>query len=636
VCARQAKSINQSLSALGNVIGALVEKRSHVPFRDSKLTRLLQDSLGGTAVTTLVLNLSPAWDNGPETLSTLRFGSRAQKVENRAVKNVRRSVELLERLLFDAEQKLLLAGAPPAAPSGAGRAEEEELQAKLFDCESELDLTSRALEASRGETAELRARVLSEEQARVRSDAALGEVQLRCSTLELELGEVRDELRVAVQDLGVARQTNTFVAGGTPAPGANMLEQDVTDMTEKCVRLQVRVCELEEQLAAASQTQSSWQSWTRVASLMAEARAHGREKGALTLQLEQTQAQVALASRKLANRQEQISMLEAVVHDFQHSFTSKVEQFLARERALEIELGQYKRIFDAAHAARAAKPHLVVKPGSHNISNGGQAAEVPAEALAPAASSSSSSSSSTALVVFNMNNPLTNLKLLKERLFVFSTRSFRVRQDWVLDGRGGTELGFGAAVYPAGALLADYLGNRAGREAVRGRRVLELGTGVGAVGLACVAAGAAVVVSTDGDDKTVQLAAGNFALNDVGSSAVARKLLWGDLPALRALIAEFGPFHVCVASDIVALPYVEYFGALADTFKCLAQSCPDLVVLLAQQPRHVCEEDFFRLLGSKASFGLDAIPEHALSSDFKGSQVRLLQLGFQMDDDDVL
>ncbi|KAE8901410.1 hypothetical protein PF005_g20348 [Phytophthora fragariae] len=79
----EAKHINRSLSALGNVINALTdEKVKHVPYRDSKLTRLLQTSLGGNAKTHLLLTCSANSWHMEETLSTLRFGSRAKNIQN--------------------------------------------------------------------------------------------------------------------------------------------------------------------------------------------------------------------------------------------------------------------------------------------------------------------------------------------------------------------------------------------------------------------------------------------------------------------------------------------------------------------------------------------------------------------------
>lgn len=78
----QAKKINKSLSALSLVIQALTENNAHVPYRDSKLTRLLTDSLGGNAKTVMILACSPSSDSLTETISTLNFGSRTKKMKN--------------------------------------------------------------------------------------------------------------------------------------------------------------------------------------------------------------------------------------------------------------------------------------------------------------------------------------------------------------------------------------------------------------------------------------------------------------------------------------------------------------------------------------------------------------------------
>lgn len=70
---KEATKINLSLSCLGNVISALVDgKSTHIPYRDSKLTRLLQDSLGGNTKTVMIANIGPADYNFDESLSTLR------------------------------------------------------------------------------------------------------------------------------------------------------------------------------------------------------------------------------------------------------------------------------------------------------------------------------------------------------------------------------------------------------------------------------------------------------------------------------------------------------------------------------------------------------------------------------------
>lgn len=81
---KEATKINLSLSALGNVISSLVDgKSTHVPYRDSKLTRLLQDSLGGNSKTVMVACIGPASYNFEETLGTLRYANRAKNIKNK-------------------------------------------------------------------------------------------------------------------------------------------------------------------------------------------------------------------------------------------------------------------------------------------------------------------------------------------------------------------------------------------------------------------------------------------------------------------------------------------------------------------------------------------------------------------------
>ncbi|XP_037550333.1 kinesin-1 heavy chain-like [Nematolebias whitei] len=89
----EAKMINKSLSSLGNVISALAEGSSYVPYRDSKMTRILQDSLGGNCRTTMVICCSPSSFNDSETRSTLLFGQRAKTIKNTVCLNVELTAE---------------------------------------------------------------------------------------------------------------------------------------------------------------------------------------------------------------------------------------------------------------------------------------------------------------------------------------------------------------------------------------------------------------------------------------------------------------------------------------------------------------------------------------------------------------
>ncbi|KAF2564255.1 hypothetical protein F2Q70_00018491 [Brassica cretica] len=84
--------INKGLLALGNVISALGDEKkrkdgAHVPYRDSKLTRLLQDSLGGNSRTVMIACISPADINAEETLNTLKYANRARNIRNKPVVN---------------------------------------------------------------------------------------------------------------------------------------------------------------------------------------------------------------------------------------------------------------------------------------------------------------------------------------------------------------------------------------------------------------------------------------------------------------------------------------------------------------------------------------------------------------------
>ncbi|CAF1072642.1 unnamed protein product [Adineta ricciae] len=113
---REATRINLSLSALGNVISALVDGRSkHIPYRDSKLTRMLQDSLGGNTKTLMVAAISPAHDNYEETLSTLRYANRAKNIKNKPHINEDprdTQMKLLQEEINRLKQELLNSGNP--------------------------------------------------------------------------------------------------------------------------------------------------------------------------------------------------------------------------------------------------------------------------------------------------------------------------------------------------------------------------------------------------------------------------------------------------------------------------------------------------------------------------------------------
>lgn len=135
---KEAININQSLTTLGNVISALVDpKATHIPYRDSKLTRLLQDSLGGNTKTVMIANIGPADYNFDETLSTLRYANRAKNIKNKPHINedpkdamIRQFQEEIERLK---KQLAESAGGEDLGFDSEGKVKKVEKVIKIFD-----------------------------------------------------------------------------------------------------------------------------------------------------------------------------------------------------------------------------------------------------------------------------------------------------------------------------------------------------------------------------------------------------------------------------------------------------------------------------------------------------------------------
>lgn len=98
---------------MGNVISALTElsnKQRHVPYRDSKLTRILQDSLGGNSMTYMIACISPADSNFDETLNTLKYASRARDIKNKPIINTDPQSALVTQLkqqIFELNNELM-------------------------------------------------------------------------------------------------------------------------------------------------------------------------------------------------------------------------------------------------------------------------------------------------------------------------------------------------------------------------------------------------------------------------------------------------------------------------------------------------------------------------------------------------
>lgn len=194
----EAKQINKSLSSLGNVINALTDtKAKHVPYRDSKLTRILQESLGGNSRTSLIVNCSPADINMAETISTLRFGVRAKTIRNKAKINSEPSPLELKQLLRQCQHRISQLEIELEGWRSTGKPKKE---GESFDTSQPLNCTSFPNESS-----ETLSEIPGSEEASLRAEIEnqaykLKESEIRVSTLESEVQDLTRALESARQE----------------------------------------------------------------------------------------------------------------------------------------------------------------------------------------------------------------------------------------------------------------------------------------------------------------------------------------------------------------------------------------------------------------------------------------------------
>ena len=167
----QAKKINNSLSVLGNCINSIVLGNSYIPFRESKLTRVLQEALGGNSNTSLIVTLSPSNLNSEESLSSLNFGSRAMKL---AI-NPKRNIESVEENALEKLNKKYI---------------------ELLEKYNELDLKYKNKENGEKENFE----------------KIIKEYQDKLNEINLSLNEKEEEINILNNELNQLKQTNKVIS----------------------------------------------------------------------------------------------------------------------------------------------------------------------------------------------------------------------------------------------------------------------------------------------------------------------------------------------------------------------------------------------------------------------------------------
>ena len=188
------------------------------------------------------------------------------------------------------------------------------------------------------------------------------------------------------------------------------------------------------------------------------------------------------------------------------------------------------------------------------------------------------------------------LKLPKRNITLFN-RNLVLEQDWKDDGKGGSNLGFGASIYPSAILLASYFEKN--QQIMKNKTVLELGAGVGLCGIAAYLAGAKKVCITDGDDELLKLIKKNVKSNINSYDVHTSRLLWGDMNDHAIIQRDVlstslnNKFDVIFGSDIVACPYVDALNSLIETLEYYFNENPKLLIYISYKRRNESENNYF-------------------------------------------
>ena len=185
-------NINKGLFVLGNVISVLSEKgqgsdptNMHVPYRDSKLTRILQDSLGGNSRTVMVACVSPADSNQEESVNTLRYASRTRNIKNSAVRNV-------------------VATSISPAEVAALRRENQMLKLQLAQAQVKLGASSNTLSFPSADTAQsstgMSCSSLPLHGSNAQNSEVIAGLHAKCTSLETKIEHLEEQLQTALED----------------------------------------------------------------------------------------------------------------------------------------------------------------------------------------------------------------------------------------------------------------------------------------------------------------------------------------------------------------------------------------------------------------------------------------------------
>lgn len=349
----EAKSINQSLLSLGNVITTLSEgdRRAHVRYRDSELTKVLQTSLGGNSKTLMIIACSEAESNKQETVSTLRYGARASQIKNDARVNETMTLEQAMLIVEDLKKKLasgqITPRVVPGSPVHSDRKRVEELEGQLVlalkraeDAEALLEEVHRDMEATEAAMAVTESRVKrAEQEAEDRRRAIIG--------LQSERDELREQHRVEESKLEEEitalkqREASMLAETSHQKEQIGLLEQKVREASEDAADIEQLAAHVDKKFEECNQLKKD-------VALLKDACAR-HEKREQELEKDRDEARRLLETERLALAETE-KKLEAVQHQEEAEEEDKGDEEASDEEAAAgpVELQLQSKLLRAA------------------------------------------------------------------------------------------------------------------------------------------------------------------------------------------------------------------------------------------------------------------------------------------------
>ncbi|KAF7629873.1 Kinesin-like protein [Meloidogyne graminicola] len=238
--AREAGNINTSLLSLGRVINALTMGASHIPYRESKLTRILQDSLGGKTITTIMATISPASSNFEESVNTLDYAQRAKNIKNNPQVNLRitqrglineynEEINRLRRDLLAAREKhgIYLAKEnydEMVETIDEKKAKIQELESQIEELEGQLEVQLHRFKTLLGDFSVMHQHYTSIYAKYRAAMAKLEEKNAKIGELSLELSHTKDDLTATTEVISVYENS---LAGIKALPSSTLLYNQI-------------------------------------------------------------------------------------------------------------------------------------------------------------------------------------------------------------------------------------------------------------------------------------------------------------------------------------------------------------------------------------------------------------------------